>query len=222
MCAKGFSDVVRSVSFAEVLQKRCPYWAGIGRWRQLSATEWFVARIGRPAWPPQRTLCLQHIGGFPISRDCPSLAQRRSTFAALPPLRATFEPPITLCLPPFSCSRSDHWRPSIDSSRRIPRHDRRHERSCTSSPRAGRGRADRRGTSCIACYASDAVRDRAGDQRRDSDHYGRRQVSEAWLANRSSRIGARTFQRVPLVETLSWTQSEKSRSRTLSSTHMRR
>jgi hypothetical protein len=78
------------VSFGEVLQKRCLCWGGIGRWRQLSAPEWFVARIGRPAWPPQRRLCPQHIGGFPISRDCPSLALRRSTFAALPLRRATF------------------------------------------------------------------------------------------------------------------------------------
>ena len=45
--------------------------------------------------------------------------------------------------------------------------------------------------------ASEAVRDRAGDQRRDSDHHGHRQMSEAWLANRSSRIGGRTFQHVP-------------------------
>ena len=93
---------------SEVLQKRCLCWAGIGRWRQLPAPEWFVARIGRPAWPPQRRLCPQHIGGFPISRDCPLLAQRRSTFAALPLRRATFAPVTLSATAVFKTIAIDH------------------------------------------------------------------------------------------------------------------
>jgi hypothetical protein len=86
------------------------------------------------------------------------------------------------CLPPFSCSRSNQWRPRliVVAESIATTADTRAQLYIIAASRA-RSRGPERYILQRVLNASEAVRDGAGDQRRDSDHHDHRQVTKLGL-----------------------------------------